>query len=581
MVFNYRQAAMVRAAEQVEAAAAHRQGQVSPRTGVRNPVSVAAHGRMAEFVHNTRTAGRPENSQKQYEPKIKEFEHFCELNYPGDIYKHNIDATKMYSFMFYQAFREKKKTGGTKQQRADGPLFNQEEYQKLTAAFFNASTVAYPSPKNPMGPATFSAYKAVLKSLHTEQRTRGVCNLPWDLVWTLDCKNLQNHVKERLPALKKANYVEKVDGEFAPYAIVERYGDIEKVMWDDSQQSKGRRSVCSNLRHRACTLYLSTGILRSESIHKADISDFFGLKPPKKENDVHDMWLMIMQIAQGKTTRGKKQWGRATRHRQVELCCIGAIAHYLQYRIDSTNEFMDFTVGDWMDNKAWFDIKFLVDINGSDNTKEMCSDTYSDHVRKVLQRLNLPTNKLCHLGRNVGSKWLDLMEVDAEEIRRMGQWNNTVYDNSYSSKLPMNAMRNLAGYNSSNGLYYNTRTVVMPSQELCEMTPLGSFAYAALNELVATDLEGKHQTAYETLRFFCDLSVIFLQDAAAMMVLHPERSSHSVYDMMCFTSSEFQVCNVIRWSFGVCSCCCMVLLKNKCRLSVTNNRNSKNACELR
>jgi Centromere DNA-binding protein complex CBF3 subunit, domain 2 len=576
MAFNYRAAAMVRAAEQAEAAAAAAAGQVSPRTGLRNPVAVVAQERMTSFVHNARTAGRPENSQKQYEPKIREFEHFCELNYEGDTYKYNFDATKMYCFMFYQAFREKKKTGGNKQQRANGPQFNQEEYMALTAPFFNnQSTVAYPSPKNPMGPKTFAAYKAVLKSLHTEQRTRGVCNLPWDLVWTLDCQNMEKHVKERLPALKKANYVEKVDGEFAPYAIVERYGDIEQLMWEDSQESKGRRCACNNLRHRACTLYLSTGILRSESIHKADISDFFGLKPPKKENDVHDMWLLIMQIAQGKTTRGKKQWGRATRHRLVELCCIGAIAQYLQFRIDCTNEFKDMTVEDWMDNKSWFDIKFLVDINGADNTKGMCSDTYSEHVKRVLKRLNLPTNKLCHLGRNVGSKWLDLMEVNAEEIRRMGQWNNTVYDNSYSSKLPMNVMRNLAGYNSSNGLYYNTRTTVMPSQALCKMTPLGSFAYRALNELVKTDLEGKHQTAYETLRFFCDLSVIFLQDAAAMLLLHPDRGGHQMYDMACFASSEFQVRRMF---------CCWLLVfcfdENDNASRNLDNRISRNGCEL-
>ena len=127
---------------------------------------------------------------------------------------------------------------------------------------------------------------------------------------------MHKHVKERMPEVKKRNFVEKIDGEFAPYAIVERYGDIENLMWEDSQNSKGRRAACSNLRHRACTLYLTTGILRSESIHKADLSDFFGLKPPKKENDVHDIWLLIMQIPQGKTTHGKKQWGRATRHRQ-------------------------------------------------------------------------------------------------------------------------------------------------------------------------------------------------------------------------------------------------------------------------
>jgi hypothetical protein len=75
--------------------------------------------------------------------------------------------------------------------------------------------------------STFATYKAVLKSLHTEQHTKGVCNIPWDLVWNLDCLMLHKHVKERMPAIKKGNSVEKIDGEFAPYAIVERYGEIE------------------------------------------------------------------------------------------------------------------------------------------------------------------------------------------------------------------------------------------------------------------------------------------------------------------------------------------------------------------
>jgi hypothetical protein len=86
-----------------------------------------------------------------------------------------------------------------------------------------------------------------------------------------------------------------------------------------------------------------------ESIHKADVSDFFGLRPPKKENDIHDMHLLIMQIPQGKTTHGKKQWGRATHHRDVQLCCIGSIAQYLQYRVNCTGEFQDMFFDDWLD----------------------------------------------------------------------------------------------------------------------------------------------------------------------------------------------------------------------------------------
>jgi len=157
------------------------------------------------------------------------------------------------------------------------------------------------------------------------------------------------------------------------------------------------------------------------------------------------------------------------------------------------------------------------------------------------QRLNLPLNKLCHLGRNIGAKWLDLLEVDAEEIRRMGQWNCNVYDNSYSSKLPMNAMRNLAGYNTANGLYFNTRTTVLPTRELCEKTPLGKFAFHMMQELSEKDVEGKYQMAYETLRFMSELSAIFIQDAAAMLIKKPERREHQLFDLECFQCAEFEV----------------------------------------
>ena len=95
MSFNkYKQASMARNAAQIEEAAT-KHASVSPRTGIRNPAAVSAHGRMAEFVFNSRQVGRPENSQKQYEPKIREFENFCELNYSHDTYKYNADNDKV------------------------------------------------------------------------------------------------------------------------------------------------------------------------------------------------------------------------------------------------------------------------------------------------------------------------------------------------------------------------------------------------------------------------------------------------------------------------------------------------------
>jgi hypothetical protein len=47
---------MARNAAQIEEAAT-KYASVSPRTGIRNPAAVSAHGRMAEFGFNSRQVG--------------------------------------------------------------------------------------------------------------------------------------------------------------------------------------------------------------------------------------------------------------------------------------------------------------------------------------------------------------------------------------------------------------------------------------------------------------------------------------------------------------------------------------------
>jgi hypothetical protein len=80
--------------------------------------------------------------------------------------------------------------------------------------------------------------------------------------------------------------------------IVEQYCKIEEALWQHGSQNK--RSVASGLRHRYCLLHLTSGILRCESLYRAELSDFLGLLVPKKPIDPHNMWLMITQIPQGK-----------------------------------------------------------------------------------------------------------------------------------------------------------------------------------------------------------------------------------------------------------------------------------------
>lgn len=520
-----------------------------PTRGIIAPNQVGANKRMAEYVAEERKNKRRSNTTIAYEPKRVEFEEFCESEFKDDkSTMYTVDADKVYRFMFYTAMREKKKTGGKKKKNAPPKKqFDKDGYKKVAGPFFDKGSTArilesVKKPTEPLQWQQFNTYRTVLKNLHAEQRSKGCNGHPWDLVWTCNCKDLEKLVKERMPEIKRLTFQEKLDGEMAPYKIVERFDDIETTFWVDSASARGNRNVCSHIRHRACFLYLTSGILRSESAHSNDISDFFGLRPPQKPSDIHRMYLMINQIAEGKTCHGKKQWGRSTRHKRVEHCCIGAVAMYLAFRLYMTNEFQDMTVEEWMDNKTWFNIKFLIDTNTDDNTKSMSSDTYGDHVKSVLMKLGLPANKKLHLGRNLGTKKLDYQEVDAEEVRRMGQWNMTVYDSSYSSKLPMTAIRNLAGYDDKTGIYFNTRTTVLPSKELLYQTPFG-FAFAMREELKEADTFGEHTTAAGVLEFFMDMATILLQDAAAMMIQLPDRADHPFFlELPLFGTDAFKVC---------------------------------------
>jgi len=202
---------------------------------------------------------------------------------------------------------------------------------------------------------------------------------------------------------------------------------------------------------------------------------------------------------------------------------------------------VDFALDNWLDKASWFDIKLLVDLIG-DNTTIMNNDFHSQKLKSILQQLGLPCCDLLHLGRKLESKLLNLLEEDTREIKRMGQWADGVWENAYLSKLPFGPIRKLAGYVSKDEFCFNTRTSVKPSQVLLMATPIGEWAYNAY-ELVrsCTHEVGKASTAVQALHFFMDLNEVFLQDAAALLLLQPERQTHPMFQQLpVFHMEEFK-----------------------------------------
>jgi Centromere DNA-binding protein complex CBF3 subunit, domain 2 len=515
-----------------------------PARLVRHPNAANINVQMHRSVTMLNESFRPSNTVKCHKGKILEFFEYCDEIYPHDPYKYNLTDEKVFRFMYYQAFRQLKSRGGKKNTGAK-KYFDRASYDTVIGNFDGVPVSPSQNPMpvqsaKPMSWSSWNQYQQVIVKIYNQQRMDKVCSLYWDDIWQQPCKDLNLQVKRRVPHVKKSTYQEKVSAEFAPYTIVEHYPDIEQELWNDCLKAAGPRQIVCQLRHRYCAQHTASGILRAESLYRAEWSDFLMISPPKNDTDVHPISIMVNQVSQGKTNNGRLLYGRAIRHRDVRLCAIGSLALYMMYRFYVTDEFRNMTVEDWLNNETWFDIKLLSDTIAEDNTKEIHKDTYGDHIQRVLTRLGLPMNKLLHLGRNIGSKILELLEEEDEAIRKMGNWNPSVFDNSYSAKLPMGPMRKLAGYHGNHKLYYNTRTVVEPPECLLRSTPIGQWVYDLHAQLIEDPRINDHPTAMFVVNFFMQMNRIFIQDMTAMAVLHPDRMEHAVY-------KEFPVFNSTQW----------------------------------
>jgi hypothetical protein len=399
--------------------------------------------------------------------------------------------------------------------------------------------------------------------------------------------------------------VEKLEAEFAPYAAVDKYDKLEHELWDRGRVS--HRSAGSWLRNRYCMLHTTSGILRCESMYRAELSDFLELTLKKKE-DPHPLTLMITQLptgksqfiltrynfplffsylalphcrvlilfsritTKGKTNHGQTLYGRATRHKDVRLCCVGGLAFYLMYRFSVTREFEDFTLEDWMDNSKWFDIKLLVDLNGGEFKTSMNNRSYADAIKDILVFLGIAATKLLHLGRNLGAKLLEMLEEENSAIQTMGNWNPSMQSSCYSTKLPMQPIRKLAGFTDANGMYYNPRTIVEVEESLLRLTPVGCWLFDAHEAVArANELGAGKFTAMNFLSFMMTLNRVFIQDAAAMLVLFPEKIDHPLFRLEVFRSVEFSV------SF----CCCCIYCSCSSLTCCSNLRDIKLRCRLR
>ena len=241
------------------------------------------------------------------------------------------------------------------------------------------------------------------------------------------------------------------------------------------------------------------------------------------------MHILVMRIAIGKTNGLKVLYGRATCHKDVTQCPIGALAMYLHSRFELTGEGEKL---DFSQNSSWFNVKLLIDPRGSNNEVSVSDQNYANSIKEVCRSLNIASKHFIHFGRGVGSVLAELDELDGHHIQDLGNWNVDVRRDVYSAKLPMKAMWVMGGHPEAKGSVFLPRAGVQPPENLQKR--IFPFVETAITS-IRTD-GSTYQTALAFLNVLKRLRVVLLQDVAAMMILG---RLHYLFEYPVFKHADF------------------------------------------
>ena len=163
--------------------------------------------------------------------------------------------------------------------------------------------------------------------------------------------------------------------------------------------------------------------------------------------------------------------------------------------------------------------------NKHEYEKIMHKGAYTKKITMCLKALGISSRKKEHIGRDTAPAIMDMEEVCGLDQRNMGNWAVDVYQRSYSKRLPLGALRALAGYSKEKGRYKNPRTTFKGEEEH-EQLAKQIFPWV---DLILSDAEiNNHETSKGFLTFLSNMRWVILQDAAIFIKVHGR--THCLFD---------------------------------------------------
>ncbi|ETP36757.1 hypothetical protein F442_15373 [Phytophthora nicotianae P10297] len=249
---------------------------------------------------------------------------------------------------------------------------------------------------------------------------------------------------------KRKNYEDRgADTLLDGYTATEQIQQVASYFWDTKGDSG------TSLRNLLAFLLSHYALMRGESVRMLELADLHSI--PLENAGYNPCRALVMVMRQGKTNQvGRVEVGACMRHKNVRVCGHGMLAIYLFWRWHVDGEkFPDFT-----SSSCWYDLKLLK--TGKDPTKPMSYKVHHDAISSALKYAGIRSKAKTHVGRGSGSRMADLGGASESQIRRLGRWNNQSMEKCYLTSLPREAMRTLAGFDSSRGSYFVARASAEP-----------------------------------------------------------------------------------------------------------------------
>ena len=372
-------------------------------------------------------AARPKNTSSVYEPKQEEFQRFCRRKQYQD--GETVTEDKLLLFLVEEVVNRPLRS---RSRKADGdvPLSETRLAWRSVRTYVTAITDLYRS------------QRALGMNTHPSPREDNAREY---------IKSLQRRDTER----QKANYADK-----GRDTVLDGYSedDLKRVageLWGYTGQS----AEC-HFRTLADMLLGHYMLTRGGDRRSLEISDLFTFEFAG-EGPTRCMPLITTTRAGKQNQHGRLETAGALRSRDPLICVLGAVAFYLLYRWDLTDE----PFPCFKSRAQWYDIRLLKSTEAGP-TSALAYNSQRDWVIKAFAYAGIRSNKKTHVGRSSGAKTAELKGVSKAQIRRAGRWNQEQMVGCYLNSLPRKFMRIMAGHPAQMGGFEIRRSRTPPPDSL-------------------------------------------------------------------------------------------------------------------